>query len=54
MNVRNPMGVLHSFSIKNNFYDKTDLTFFYFSLAIYLEGTLVFLVLNLMSGRSVG
>ena len=25
MNVRHPMGVLHSLSIKKTFYDKTDL-----------------------------
>ena len=30
MNVRHPMGVLHSFSIKNIFYDKMDLWLFYF------------------------
>ena len=29
MNVRHPMGVLHSFSIKNIFYDKMDLRLFY-------------------------
>ena len=28
------MGVLHSFSIKNIFYDKMDLGFFYFVVAI--------------------
>ena len=28
MNVRHPMGVLHSFSTKNIFYDKIDLRFF--------------------------
>ena len=28
MNVRYPMGVLRSFSIKNIFYDKMDLRFF--------------------------
>ena len=32
MNVRYPMGVLHSFSIKYIFYDKTDLRLFYFDL----------------------
>ena len=31
MNVRHPMGVLHSFSIKNIFYDKIDLKLFLFS-----------------------
>ena len=51
INVRNPMGVLHSFSIKNNFCDKT---FFYFSVTICMEGTLVFLVLVFMRERSVG
>ena len=30
MNARHPMGVLHSFSIKKNFYDKMDLRLFYF------------------------
>ena len=30
MNVRYPMGVLHSFSIKNNFYDKMNLRLKYF------------------------
>ena len=30
MNVRHPVGVLYSFSIKNIFYDKTDLKLFYF------------------------
>ena len=29
-----PLGVLHSFSIKNIFYYKTDLTFFYFHMTI--------------------
>ena len=31
MNVRHPMGVLHSFSIKNIFFDKMDLKTFLFS-----------------------
>ena len=35
MNVRYPMGVLHSFSIKNIVYDKTDLRLFYFDVAIF-------------------
>ena len=35
MNVRHPMGVLHSFSIKNIFYDKMDLRLFYFGVTIY-------------------
>ena len=35
MNVRHPMGVLHSFSIKNIVYDKTDLRLFYFDVAIF-------------------
>ena len=30
------MGVLHSFSIKNIFYDKMDLRLFYFRVTIYL------------------
>ena len=30
MNVRQPMCALHSFSIKNIFYDKIDLGRFYF------------------------
>ena len=29
MNVTNPVGVLHSFYIKNIFYDKIDLKLFY-------------------------
>ena len=29
------MGVLHSFSIKNTFYDKMDLRLFYFDVAKY-------------------
>ena len=32
MNVRHPMGVSHSFSIKNIFYDKMDLRLFYFNV----------------------
>ena len=35
MNVRQPMGLLHSFSIKNIFYDKVDLVLFYFYEAKY-------------------
>ena len=34
----NLMGVLHSFSIKNIFYDKTDLRLFYFHVTC-LEGS---------------
>ena len=34
MNVSHPIGVLHSFSIKNIFYDKMDLRLFYFDVAI--------------------
>ena len=34
MNVRYPMGVLQSFSIKNVFYDKMDLRLFYFDVTI--------------------
>ena len=30
MNVTKPVGVLHSFYIKNIFYDKIDLKLFYF------------------------
>ena len=33
MNVRHPEGVLHSFSLKNIFYDKMDLRPFYFDEA---------------------
>ena len=33
MKVRHPMGVLHSFSIKNIFYVKMDLRLFYFDVA---------------------
>ena len=35
MNGRHPVGVLHSFSIKNIFYDKMDLRLFYFHVMIY-------------------
>ena len=35
MNVKDPMGVLHSFSIKNIFYNKMDLRFFYFHVTKY-------------------
>ena len=31
------MGVLHSFSIKNIFYDKMDLMIFYFYVTIYAQ-----------------
>ena len=34
MNVRHPMGVLHSFSIKNIICYKIDLSLFYFDVAI--------------------
>ena len=34
MNVRHPMGVLHSFFIKNIFYDEMDLRLFYFRATI--------------------
>ena len=37
MNVRHPMGVLHSFSIKNIFYDKMDLRLFYFHVKICMS-----------------
>ena len=35
MTVRHPIGVLHSFSIKNTFYDKMDVRLFYFDEANY-------------------
>ena len=35
MNVRHPMGVLHSFSNKNVFYDKMDSGIFYFHVTTY-------------------
>ena len=35
MNVRHPMGVLHSVSIKNILCDKMDLRLFYFDVAMY-------------------
>ena len=35
MNVRQLMGVLYSFSIKNILFDKIDLRFFYFFLTKY-------------------
>ena len=34
MKVRHPIGVSHSFSIKNIFYDKTDLRLIYFHVTI--------------------
>ena len=34
MNVRHPQSVLHSFSIKNIFYDETDFRLFYFHVTI--------------------
>ena len=37
MNVRHPMVVLHSFSIKNIFYDKMDLSLFYTKLILFLD-----------------
>ena len=36
MNVRHPMEVLHSFSIKNIFHGKMDLRLFYFCVTICL------------------
>ena len=33
MNIKHLMGVLHSFSIKNTFYDKMNLRLFYFDVA---------------------
>ena len=38
MNVKHLMGVIHSFSIKNIFYDKMDVRFFYFDVAEFLSG----------------
>ena len=35
MVARHPMGILHSFSIKNILYDKMGLRLFYFDEAIY-------------------
>ena len=37
------MGVLHSFSIKNIFYDKMNLTFFQFDEAIYIHCHIILL-----------
>ena len=37
MNARHPVGTLHSFSIKNIFYGKMDLRFFYFDVTIYTK-----------------
>ena len=34
MNIRHPMGVLHSFSVKSIFYDKIDFRLFYFDVAL--------------------
>ena len=39
MNARHTMGVLHSFSIKNIFYDKIDLWLFHFRKAICMSET---------------
>ena len=36
MNVRHPMGVLHSFSIKNIFYDKMDVRLVNFHVTIHI------------------
>ena len=36
MNVRHPMGFLHSFSIKNIFYDKMDVRLFNFHVTIHI------------------
>ena len=35
MNIRHPMGVLHSFFIKNIFYDKMNVRLFYFHVVKY-------------------
>ena len=35
MNIRHPMGALHSFTIKNIFYYKMDLRLFYFNVTSY-------------------
>ena len=40
MNVRHPVGVLHSFSIKNIFYDEMVLSAFYFRAIIYFKVTI--------------
>ena len=40
MYVRHLMGVLHSFSIKNIFYDKMDFRLFYFHVTIWCLGCL--------------
>ena len=42
MKVRNPYSVLHSFSVKNIFYDKMDLRLFYFDVVKWkhLQGIL--------------
>ena len=37
MNVRHATGVLHSFSIKNIFYDKMDLKVYYFRVTSYFQ-----------------
>ena len=39
MNVRHTMGVLHSFSIKNIFYDKIELRLFHFRKTICMSET---------------
>ena len=38
MHVRHPMDVLHSFSIKKNFYNTMDLRLFYFHVMISMLG----------------
>ena len=41
------MGVLHSFSIKNIFYDKMDLKLFYFDVTMCLLATdFILLIIN--------
>ena len=35
MSIRHPMGVLHSFSIKNIFYDTMNLRLFYFDVTTF-------------------
>ena len=49
MNVRHPMGVLHSFSIKNIFYDKMDLRLFYFDVAFLEICKIQFLEISITS-----
>ena len=42
MDVRHPMGILHSFYIKNIFYDKMDLRLLYFHVTKYPSQSMLY------------